>query len=156
MKRGNSRGAKGPCQIHVFIRSEEIRLDSRPPTEETVALNWDQQLALPEKKSGTKLPPKVSELRWKLGQKAKQERDTCNVAVNGPTARRQASRLTPICSASACGSCRRLTVDCLRMPWTERILGKPCAGHLHARFEEGGGGGVTPVPPLLDFPSVPS
>jgi hypothetical protein len=74
MKRGNSRGAKGPCQIHVFIRSEEIRLDTRPTPEETVALNWDQQLALPEKKSGTKLPPKVSELRWKLGQKAKQER----------------------------------------------------------------------------------
>jgi RNA-directed DNA polymerase len=48
-------------------------LDTRPTTEETVALNWDQQLALPEKKSGTKLPPKVSELRWKLGQKAKQE-----------------------------------------------------------------------------------
>ena len=24
-------------------------------------------------------------------------------AVNGPTARRQANRLTPICSASACG-----------------------------------------------------
>ena len=28
------------------------------------------------------------------------------------------------------------------MPWTERILGKPCAGNLHARFEEGGGGRV--------------
>ena len=30
----NPRGAKGPCQIHVFIRSEEIRLDTRPTTEE--------------------------------------------------------------------------------------------------------------------------
>jgi len=48
-------------------------LDTRPTTEETAALNWDQQLAVPEKKSGTKLPLKVSELRWKLGQKAKQE-----------------------------------------------------------------------------------
>jgi RNA-directed DNA polymerase len=48
-------------------------LDTRPTTEETAALNWDQQLAVPEKKSGTMLPLKVSELRWKLGQKAKQE-----------------------------------------------------------------------------------
>jgi hypothetical protein len=73
MKRGNSRGAKGPWRIHVFIRSEEIRLDTRPTTEEHDGLNWDEQLAEPEKKSGVKLPPKVSELRWKLGQKAKQE-----------------------------------------------------------------------------------
>jgi RNA-directed DNA polymerase len=36
-------------------------------------LNWDQQLAEPEVKSGITLPPKVSELRKKLGQKAKQE-----------------------------------------------------------------------------------
>jgi RNA-directed DNA polymerase len=36
-------------------------------------LNWDQQPDQPEMKSGVKLPPKVSELRWKLGQKAKQE-----------------------------------------------------------------------------------
>ena len=49
----------------------------------------------------------------------------------------------PICSASACGSCRRLTVDSLCMPWAERIVGKPCAGNLHARFEEGGGGGLS-------------
>ena len=73
MKRGNSCGAKGPCQIHVFIRSEEIRLDTRPTTEESGGLNWDEQPAEPEKKSGVKLPPKISELRWKLGQKAKQE-----------------------------------------------------------------------------------
>ena len=73
MKRGNSRGAKGPCQIHVFIRSEENRLDTRPTTEESDGLRWDQQLDQPEKKSGVTLPPKVSELRRKLGQKAKQE-----------------------------------------------------------------------------------
>jgi len=36
-------------------------------------LNWDQQLAEPEVKSGVKLPEKISELRKKLGQKAKQE-----------------------------------------------------------------------------------
>jgi RNA-directed DNA polymerase len=72
-KRGNARGAKGPCRIRVFIRSEEIRLDTRPTTEEHGGLNWDEQPAEPEKKSGVKLPPKVSELRWKLGQKAKQE-----------------------------------------------------------------------------------
>ena len=72
-KRGNSRGAKGPCRIHVSIRREEIRLDTRPTTEEAAGLNWDAQPAEPEKRSGVRLPPKVSELRWKLGQKAKQE-----------------------------------------------------------------------------------
>jgi hypothetical protein len=48
-------------------------LDTRPTTEESGGLNWDEQPAEPEKKSGVKLPPKISELRWKLGQKAKQE-----------------------------------------------------------------------------------
>jgi hypothetical protein len=74
VKRGNSRGAKGPCQIHAFIRSEEDRLDIRPTTEESEGLRWDQSLDKPEKKSGVVLPPKTSELRRKLGQKAKQER----------------------------------------------------------------------------------
>ena len=73
MKRGNSRGAKGPCRIHVSIRREEIRMDTRPTTEEAGGLNWDEVLAKPGTKSGVKLPPKVSELRWKLGQKAEQE-----------------------------------------------------------------------------------
>jgi RNA-directed DNA polymerase len=48
-------------------------LDTRPTTEESDGLRWDQQLDQPEKKSGVMLPPKVSELRRKLGQKAKQE-----------------------------------------------------------------------------------
>ena len=48
-------------------------MDTRPTTEEHGGLNWDQQLAEPEVKSGVMLPPKVSELRKKLGQKAKQE-----------------------------------------------------------------------------------
>jgi RNA-directed DNA polymerase len=48
-------------------------LDTRPTTEEHGGLNWDGQLAEPEKKSGVELPLKVSELRRKLGQKAKQE-----------------------------------------------------------------------------------
>ena len=48
-------------------------MDTRPTTEEHGGLNWDQQLAEPEVKSGVKLPEKISELRKKLGQKAKQE-----------------------------------------------------------------------------------
>jgi RNA-directed DNA polymerase len=48
-------------------------LDKRPTTEEHGGLTWDQHLAEPEVKSGVLLPPKVSELRKKLGQKAKQE-----------------------------------------------------------------------------------
>jgi hypothetical protein len=48
-------------------------LDTRPTTEEHGSLDWDQQLAAPEGKSGIILPQKVSELRKKLGQKAKQE-----------------------------------------------------------------------------------
>jgi RNA-directed DNA polymerase len=48
-------------------------LDTRPTTEERGGLNWDQQLDVPEVKSGVTLPPKISELRKKLGQRAKQE-----------------------------------------------------------------------------------
>jgi RNA-directed DNA polymerase len=48
-------------------------LDKRPTTEEHGGLTWDQQLAEPEVKSGVLLPQKVSELRWKLAHKAKQE-----------------------------------------------------------------------------------
>jgi hypothetical protein len=48
-------------------------LDNRPTTEDHGGLNWDQQLAMPEVKSGITLPPKVSELRGKLAHKAKQE-----------------------------------------------------------------------------------
>jgi RNA-directed DNA polymerase len=48
-------------------------LDESPTTEEHGGLNWDEYLAEPEKKSGVKLPLKVSELRKKLAHKAKQE-----------------------------------------------------------------------------------
>jgi RNA-directed DNA polymerase len=36
-------------------------------------LRWDQELDQPEKRSGVTLPPRTSKLRWKLGQKAKQD-----------------------------------------------------------------------------------
>ena len=62
-----------PADRIVFIRRKEIRLDQNPTTEEHGGLNWDEQLAQPETKSGILLPPKVSELRWKLARKAKQE-----------------------------------------------------------------------------------
>ena len=51
MKRGNSRGAKGPCRPNCFIRSKEIRLDTRPTTEEHGGLIWDQPMDQPEEKS---------------------------------------------------------------------------------------------------------
>jgi hypothetical protein len=69
---GNDRGAKAPCREHVFIRRKEIRLDQHPTTDET-GRPPKTPLAPPEVKSGVLLPRKVSELRWKLGQKAKQE-----------------------------------------------------------------------------------
>jgi len=48
-------------------------LVAKPATEDATAQPTDQPPAQPEVKSGVKLPLKVSELRWKLGRKAKQE-----------------------------------------------------------------------------------
>jgi RNA-directed DNA polymerase len=49
-------------------------LDTRPTTEDRGQPSKpDEPFALRETKSGVDLPPKVSELRWKIGQKAKQE-----------------------------------------------------------------------------------
>ena len=61
-KRGNARGAKEPCQIHVTARRREDRLDPPDPTTE----NRDVL-----DKPG--IPAKLSLLRQKLSQKAKQE-----------------------------------------------------------------------------------
>jgi hypothetical protein len=55
-KRGNARGAKGPCQIRAAARGREDRLDQLDPTTD---------------KPG--IPEKLSLLRQKLSQKAKQE-----------------------------------------------------------------------------------
>ena len=70
-KRGNARGAKEPCH-NVFPQEvKEIRLEE--PTTGQAAKRSDPPAVAPEVKSGVRLPLKVSELRWKLGQKAKQE-----------------------------------------------------------------------------------
>jgi RNA-directed DNA polymerase len=74
VKRGNARGAKVPCRTLRSIRREEIRLDNDPTTERRPEkLENLEDLAMPEFKSGLPLPPKVSELRWNIGRKAKQE-----------------------------------------------------------------------------------
>lgn len=74
MKRGNSRGAKVPCRTLRSIRREEIRLDNNPTTERRPEQPQAEQALIPsELKAGLPLPPKVSELRWNIGRKAKQE-----------------------------------------------------------------------------------
>ena len=66
-------GERRPPANNVFSsRDKEIRLDDSPTTEKRDDTP-EQPLAPPEVKSGVTLPQKVSELRRKLGQKAKQE-----------------------------------------------------------------------------------
>jgi RNA-directed DNA polymerase len=64
---------RDPAENIVSTRSEEIRLVEKPTTEQQAAQPSDQPPDEPEEKSGVRLPVKVSELRWKLGRKAKQE-----------------------------------------------------------------------------------
>ena len=68
-KRGNARGAKGPYWKHDSVRGGEIRLDENPATETRAAASK----AMPETVKEPGLSEKVSQLRQKLGQKAKQE-----------------------------------------------------------------------------------
>jgi RNA-directed DNA polymerase len=56
-----------------FLQREENRLDKHPTTEGSGVPPPQPPPEPPEVKSGVTLPPKVSELRRKLGQKAKQE-----------------------------------------------------------------------------------
>ena len=48
-------------------------MDERPATEDAAGPPADKPPDRPEVKSGVELPPKVSELRAKLGREAKQE-----------------------------------------------------------------------------------
>lgn len=70
-KPGNAGGAKDPCREHVSPRSKENRLDESPTTEQG---RTKPEVTPPaETRHGVKFIPKVSELRRKLGRKAKQE-----------------------------------------------------------------------------------
>ena len=65
---GNDRGAKGPEQRRCGVRGGESRLDENPTTGKPQAAG-----RLPETGPERSLPEKLSQLRQKLGQKAKQE-----------------------------------------------------------------------------------
>ena len=65
---GNDRGAKGPEQRKCRVRGGENRLDDNPTTEKPGGKG-----RLPETAPEPSLPEKLSQLRQKLGQKAKQE-----------------------------------------------------------------------------------
>jgi RNA-directed DNA polymerase len=69
---GNAGRAKVPCRKEVFTRRRETRLDPHPTTEDG-RRRPETAPVEPEVKSGIALPLKVSQLRWKLGRKAKQE-----------------------------------------------------------------------------------
>ncbi len=56
-----------------FRQRGETRLDTRPTTEPVANCDPDQPPEQPEVKSDVTLPLAVSQLRWKLGRKAKQE-----------------------------------------------------------------------------------
>src|SRR3984893_6917174 len=69
MRPGNACGGKGPYCKRECVRGGEIRLDENPTTETRAAAGK----AMPETVKEPGMPEKVSQLRQKLGQKAKQE-----------------------------------------------------------------------------------
>ena len=72
-KRDNSRGATGPCRVHVSSDVRRSAWTNVPLRKTAAGPPADKPPDRPEVKSGVELPPKVSELRAKLGRKAKQE-----------------------------------------------------------------------------------
>ena len=72
VKPGNPGGAKGPCRKRASTRCKENRLDESPTTEQ--GRTTPAPPPETETRRGVKFIPKVSELRRKLGQKAKQDR----------------------------------------------------------------------------------
>jgi hypothetical protein len=65
---GNDRGAKGPEPGSASVRGGENRWEEIPTTGEPKAID-----TVPETERERRLPEKLSQLRQKLGQKAKQE-----------------------------------------------------------------------------------
>lgn len=67
------RGAKGPCRMGVSTRRGECRLDENPTTDEASISGREELPEVPEVRRGVRFVLAVSQLRWKLWRKAKQE-----------------------------------------------------------------------------------
>ena len=73
-KRGNARGAKGPCRMGVPTRGGGCRLDEfHPTTERSTIYGRSEPPDKPEVRHDVTFVLAVSLLRWKLWRKAKQE-----------------------------------------------------------------------------------
>ena len=73
MKRGNARGAKGPCRRGVPTRGRARLDETHPTTERSTIYGRSEPPDKPEVRNDVTFVLTVSLLRWKLWRKAKQE-----------------------------------------------------------------------------------